>query len=133
MEVLETFYEDFGPNAKPLEFLARSIKDLAKADVAFFARGWEERRGCKIEHQCAVDYGIPTIEYQKPNAFGEYAKEKLSEMGMTIRKFADKCNINEVSMCRYINGARMPKGPEVANIANCLGVEPEEILELLKP
>ncbi len=64
-EILETFYDDFGPEAKPLEFLARSIKDLAKADVAFFAKGWDERRGCKIEHQCAVDYGIPTLEYEE--------------------------------------------------------------------
>lgn len=64
VEVLETFYDDFGPDAKPLEFLARSITDLAKADVAFFASGWEERRGCRIEHRCAVDYGIQTIVYQ---------------------------------------------------------------------
>lgn len=56
VEVLETFYTDFSPNAKPLEFLARSISDLAKADIAFFAKGWNERRGCKIEHQCAVEY-----------------------------------------------------------------------------
>ena len=62
VEVLETFYTDFSPNAKPLEFLARSISDLAKADIAFFAKGWDERRGCKIEHQCAVEYGIPVIE-----------------------------------------------------------------------
>lgn len=62
VEVLETFYTDFSPNAKPLEFLARSISDLAKADIAFFAKGWNERRGCKIEHQCAVEYGIPVIE-----------------------------------------------------------------------
>lgn len=62
VEVLETFYTDFNPDAKPLDFLARSISDLAKADIAFFAKGWNERRGCKIEHQCAVEYGIPVIE-----------------------------------------------------------------------
>lgn len=35
---LETFFEDFGPDAKPLDYLARSIEFLAKADVAVFAR-----------------------------------------------------------------------------------------------
>lgn len=64
VEVLETFCSDFSADAKPLEFLARSISDLAKADVAFFAKGWSERRGCKIEHQCAVEYGIPVIVFE---------------------------------------------------------------------
>ena len=36
------------------------------ADVAYFAKGWNEARGCKIEHTCAVEYGILTIEdYRK--------------------------------------------------------------------
>jgi hypothetical protein len=62
VEVLETFYDDFGPDAKPLEYLARSISDLAKADVAYFAKGWQNARGCKIENMCAIEYGIHTIE-----------------------------------------------------------------------
>ena len=62
VEVIDTFYTDFSADAKPLEYLARSIADLAKADVAYFAKGWEEKRGCKIEHLCAVEYGINRIE-----------------------------------------------------------------------
>lgn len=62
VEVLETFYEDFSPNVKPLEYLARSISDLAKADIAYFVQGWEDARGCRIEHECAVQYGIDRIE-----------------------------------------------------------------------
>lgn len=61
VEVIDTFYTDFSSDAKPLEYLARSIADLAKADVAYFAKGWEEKRGCKIEYECAIQYGIPTI------------------------------------------------------------------------
>jgi len=62
VEVIDTFYTDFSTDAKPLEYLARSIADLAKADVVYFAKGWEEKRGCKIEHICAVEYGIDRIE-----------------------------------------------------------------------
>jgi len=62
VEVIDTFYTDFSTDAKPLEYLARSIADLAKADVVYFAKGWEEKSGCKIEHICAVEYGIDRIE-----------------------------------------------------------------------
>ena len=60
--VLDTFFNDFDPAAKPLDYLARSIELLAKADVAIFAPGWQNARGCRIEHQCAEDYGIPVME-----------------------------------------------------------------------
>lgn len=33
-----------------------------RTDVAYFAEGWQEARGCKIEHECAVQYGIDRIE-----------------------------------------------------------------------
>ena len=59
---LETFFDDFGPAAKPLDYLARSIEFLARADVAIFAPGWQKARGCRIEHQCAEDYDIPMME-----------------------------------------------------------------------
>lgn len=38
--------------------LAESIKHLSKADVVLFAKGWEDARGCKIEHEIAKQYGI---------------------------------------------------------------------------
>lgn len=62
VEVIDTFYTDFHEGAKPLEYLARSIKDLATADVAYFCKDWEKYRGCRIENQCAVDYEIDVIE-----------------------------------------------------------------------
>lgn len=45
----------------PLGYLGYSIACLSKADVAYFAKGWQDYRGCKIEHRCAVDYGIKVI------------------------------------------------------------------------
>ena len=58
----DTFHTDFSKDAKPLEYLSRSIKDLSSADTAYFVQGWSEFRGCKIEHTCAVEYGIDRIE-----------------------------------------------------------------------
>lgn len=62
VDVLETFFSNFGPAAKPLDYLARSIEFLAKSDVAIFAPGWQAARGCRIEHQCALEYGILVME-----------------------------------------------------------------------
>lgn len=28
----------------------------------YFAKGWEDARGCRIENQCAIEYGIEVIE-----------------------------------------------------------------------
>ena len=42
--------------------LGRSLELLATADVAYFASGWKNARGCKIEHICAEQYGINIVE-----------------------------------------------------------------------
>ena len=65
IETIDTIYKDFSSNTSPLIYLSRAIEDLSKADVAFFSKGWEHSRGCKIEHACAVEYGIPIIYYNK--------------------------------------------------------------------
>lgn len=62
VEVIDSFFQSAPTDARPLWYLGESLKLLATADVAYFAKGWEKARGCKIEHTCAVEYGIPTIE-----------------------------------------------------------------------
>lgn len=42
----------------PLECLAESIKLLDKADAAFFVKGWEDSRGCRVENAVCRNYGI---------------------------------------------------------------------------
>lgn len=44
------------------------------------------------------------------------------EKGLTQRELADRVGVTEVSMSRYINGARVPSGPIVVNIAKALGI-----------
>lgn len=62
VEVIDSFFESAPVDAKPLWYLGESLKLLAEADVAYFAEGWQDARGCKIEHTCAVEYGIDRIE-----------------------------------------------------------------------
>lgn len=46
----------------PLKCLSTSIFLLADADYAYFGEGWKNYRGCKIEHECAVQYGISILK-----------------------------------------------------------------------
>ncbi len=62
VEVIDSFFQSAPADARPLWFLGKSLELLSTADVAFFAEGWNEFRGCKIEHTCAVEYNIDRIE-----------------------------------------------------------------------
>ena len=64
IEIIDSYFEDYEPEngCIPLKYLAKSIELLADADVAIFAKGWMEARGCFIEHQCASMYGIDAVE-----------------------------------------------------------------------
>ena len=53
------FDEDYENNM--LWNLGQSIAMLSTADLAFFAEGWNNERGCRIEFTCACEYGIKFI------------------------------------------------------------------------
>jgi len=44
-----------------LWYLSKSIELLSGANIAVFAKGWKDARGCKIEFMCAKKYGISYI------------------------------------------------------------------------
>ena len=46
----------------PVECLGASVKSMARADYVVFAKGWDDARGCRVEHLVAVEYGIPRLE-----------------------------------------------------------------------
>ena len=62
VEVIDSFFQSAPADAKPLWFIGKSLELLSNADVAFFAEGWEDARGCRIEKMCATEYGIAMIE-----------------------------------------------------------------------
>lgn len=61
-EVIDSFFQTAPVGATPLWYLGKSLELLSTADVAYFAPGWEEARGCRIENTCAIEYGIDVIE-----------------------------------------------------------------------
>nr|DAP29099.1 MAG TPA: Nucleoside 2-deoxyribosyltransferase like protein [Caudoviricetes sp.] len=47
----------------PLYFLAKSLENMSLCHAAYFCKGWENARGCRIEHEVAKAYGM-TIIYE---------------------------------------------------------------------
>ena len=45
----------------PLCFLAKSLENMSLCHAAYFCKGWENARGCRIEHQAAIEYGLDII------------------------------------------------------------------------
>ena len=70
-EVVNTFFdgewyekenmENRGVVQIPLYFLASSLENMSFCHAAYFCKGWENARGCKIEHDAAVAYGLDVI------------------------------------------------------------------------
>ena len=70
-EVINTYFtdewysdeamEERGVVQIPLCFLAKSLENMSLCHVAYFCKGWEKTRGCRIEHDVAVNYGLEVI------------------------------------------------------------------------
>ena len=61
--IIDTYIEENAPDNvnAGLWYLGKSIELLADADIAVFAKGWRNARGCQIEFKCAKEYGISYI------------------------------------------------------------------------
>lgn len=47
--------------ATPFDYLGEDIVLMKDADYIFFVEGWENSRGCNIEHCMATTYNIPVM------------------------------------------------------------------------
>lgn len=45
----------------PLCFLAKSLENMSLCHAAYFCAGWENARGCRIEHEAAMAYGLEVL------------------------------------------------------------------------
>lgn len=69
-EVLDTVFESFDscdlcdPEHIALLHLGKSLEAMALCDAVYFCDGWQDKRGCRLEHQAASAYGIKAL-YEK--------------------------------------------------------------------
>lgn len=53
--------KDRGVMNIPVCYLAKSLENMSLCSVAYFCDGWEDYRGCRIEHEVAEAYGLDII------------------------------------------------------------------------
>ena len=72
LEVIDSFFK--GQNKGPLVSLADSLKLLDGADIAWFAFGWQDARGCVMEH-LAVEKYLPNVTIVESHSDGFFVVE----------------------------------------------------------
>lgn len=67
VEIIDSYFKEYPSmglkgDVKSVWCLGKSIALLAQADIAYFVKGWQNYRGCRIEHAVCKEYKITTIE-----------------------------------------------------------------------
>lgn len=93
-KLIDTVFDNVD-NGTPLYYLAKSIKCLDEADLVWFMPGWEKSRGCRIEFECAKEYGkhikcITEEELDEINKEVKEAKEKVEKFEIKLKSCFDK-------------------------------------------
>lgn len=52
-------YNEYHP---ALYYLARSIELMGQVDAVYFADGWQDARGCRIEREICHEYGVKILD-----------------------------------------------------------------------
>lgn len=73
----------------PLCFLAKSLENMSLCHAAYFCNGWQSARGCRIEHDAAVAYGLDII-YEDDLALGKATHGELKSAAMPMLAFLNK-------------------------------------------
>ena len=60
-EIINTLFTDEWYSKESMCFLAKSLENMSLCHAAYFCKGWENARGCKMEHEAAKAYGIEII------------------------------------------------------------------------
>lgn len=81
-ELMNTVFDNI-EGGTPLSYLSKSIKYLDEADIIWFMPGWDKSRGCRIEFECAKEYGkhIKCI-----------TEEELKDIEETVKKAEEEAD-----------------------------------------
>lgn len=105
-EVVNTMFKDVwysesamkarGVENIPLCFLAKSLEKMSMCDVAYFCDGWEDARGCRIEHDAAEEYGLDII-------YAEDEEEPEAKLTDEQKTFLDGMKQTEIVLDSYFD------------------------------
>lgn len=92
----ESSMKDRGVVNIPLCYLAKSLENMTLCDVAYFCDGWEDARGCRIEHETAEAYGLDII-------YEEDEKEPEAPLTDEQKTFMEGMNHTEIVLDAYFD------------------------------
>lgn len=62
IEIIDSYYKDNVPDdAGRIWYLGNSISLMDKADLVVMAVGWATAKGCRVEYEVAIRYGLTVI------------------------------------------------------------------------
>lgn len=92
----EASMKDRGVVNIPLCYLAKSLESMSLCDVAYFCDGWEDARGCRIEHETAEEYGLDII-------YAEDEDDPEAPITDEQKAFMEGMNHTEIVMDAYFD------------------------------
>ena len=93
----------------PLCFLAKSLENMSLCHAAYFAKGWENARGCRIEHDAAVAYGLEVLYEDDGEALREKAERERTGGWISVEDRLPHFNQNYI-VCRDDSWCSMDEG-----------------------
>ena len=104
IEIIDSLFTDVDVKAEQREsvgalwFLGKSIQAMDEADIVIMGVNWQHARGCRIEHEIAIDYDKQVLPYWTiERKYREMlAKEKKSDC---CGECENKSNESENSSC----------------------------------
>lgn len=88
--------KDRGVMNIPVYYLARSLESMSFCDSVYFCDGWEDARGCRIEHDVAEEYGLDII-------YAEDEEEAEATLTDKQKKFMEGMNHTEMVLDSYFD------------------------------
>lgn len=88
--------KDRGVMNVPVYYLARSLESMSFCDTVYFCDGWEDARGCRIEHDVAEEYGLDII-------YAEDEEEAEATLTDKQKKFMEGMNHTEMVLDSYFD------------------------------
>lgn len=88
--------KDRGVMNIPVYYLARSLESMSFCDAVYFCDGWEDYRGCRIEHDVAEEYGLDII-------YAEDEEEPEEPLTDDQKTFMEGMNHTEMVLDAYFD------------------------------
>lgn len=92
----ESSMKDRGVMSIPVCYLARSLESMSFCDAVYFCDGWEDARGCRIEHDVAEEYGLDII-------YAEDEEDPEAKLTDEQKTFLDGMKQTEIVLDSYFD------------------------------